>query len=96
MFNIESYSIGVFIIVLISGCAVNFIRQHYIIQLTGIAVLFTCTVLRLAHFVNTNMYTSLIDAYNISLPMLSGISACLVSMALGFWIFPVIRKKRLK
>ncbi len=88
-----SYSIAVFIIILIAGCAVNLLVQHYILQLLGIAFFFTYIIINSAIFVENTYDVAFIDLFYRSLPSLFGISACLISMTLGFWIFPSIRTK---
>ena len=88
-----SYSLAVFAVVLLSGCAVNLLRQHFIFQLTGIAFFFTYSVFKTFDLINNDPGISVRELYLFSLPMLAGVSACLVSMVLGFWIFPLIRKK---
>ena len=88
-----SYSIAVFFIILIAGCAVNLLVQHYIFQLLGIAFFFTYIVVNSAIFLENNYDVTFIDLFYRSLPSLFGISACLISMTLGFWIFPSIRSK---
>lgn len=93
MLNIELYSIGVFIIILLSGCVVNLLRHHYIIQLTGISILFIYSIIKTVYFIHTYKELDLKDLYLISLPVFSGIAACLISMVLGFWLFPAIRRR---
>ncbi len=88
-----SYSIAVFIIILIAGCAVNLLVQHYIFQLLGIAFFFTYIIINSAIFLESTYDAVFTDLFYRSLPSLSGISACLISMTLGFWIFPSIRIK---
>lgn len=88
-----SYSIAVFFIVLIAGCAVNLLNQHYIFQLLGIAFFFTYIVINSAIFIEGTPDVYFKDLFYRSLPSLFGISACLISMTLGFWIFPGIRDK---
>jgi len=88
-----SYSIAVFIIILVSGCAVNLLKQHYIFQLLGIAFFFTFIVINSAIFLESTTDVTFQDLFYRSLPSLFGISACLITMTLGFWIFPAIRDK---
>ncbi|HEY5583658.1 MAG TPA: hypothetical protein VIK78_04100 [Ruminiclostridium sp.] len=88
-----SYSIAVFFIILISGCAVNLLKQHFIFQLLGIAFFFTFIVINSAIFLENAPEVTFQDLFYRSLPSLFGISACLISMTLGFWIFPAIRDK---
>jgi hypothetical protein len=87
------YLAAVYIIVLISGCAVNLLRRHFVIQLAGIAFLFTYAVCKSFLIFKKYLYVDARDIYFSFLPSLTGIAACLVSMVLGFWIFPDIRKK---
>jgi hypothetical protein len=93
MLNIEIYSIGVFVILLISGCIVNLLKHHYIIQLTGISILFSFIIIRTIQVFHKYSDLTLKELYVVSLPVLSGISACLISMVIGFWFFPVIRRR---
>jgi hypothetical protein len=88
-----SYSIAVFFIILIAGCAVNLLRQHYIFQLLGIAFFFTYILINSAVYIDRGSPISFNDLFYRSLPSMFGISACLISLTLGFWIFPVIRGK---
>lgn len=88
-----SYSIAVFIVVLLSASILNLYRQHYIFQITGIAFLFLTGVIKMTSLIKNNEIVSLSQLYFVLLPILSGISACLVSMSLGFWIFPFVRRK---
>lgn len=88
-----SYSIAVFIVVLLSGSVLNLLRQHYIFQITGIAFLFMVGVSRMTVTILNSSVTSLSQLYFILLPILSAIGACLVSMSLGFWVFPIVRSK---
>lgn len=88
-----SYSIAVFFIILVSGCAVNLLREHFVFQLLGIAFFFTYIVINSAFLFENSPDASIKDVFYRSLPSLFGISACLISMTLGFWIFPAIRKK---
>jgi fluoride ion exporter CrcB/FEX len=87
------YLIAVFIIVLISGCAVNLLKRHFVIQLAGIAFLFTYSIFKSFFIVESNRYINIKEVYFLFLPSLTGIAACLVSMVLGFWVFPHIRKR---
>lgn len=93
MLNVEIYSIGVFVIVLISGCIVNLLKHHYVIQLTGVSILFTYSIIKTVNLIHEYSELTLKQLYIVSLPILSGISACLISMVLGFWFFPGIRRK---
>lgn len=88
-----SYSIAVFFIILIAACAVNLLKQHYVFQLLGIAFFFTFIVVNSATFLESTAEVTFRDLFYRSLPSLFGISACLISMTLGFWIFPSLREK---
>lgn len=88
-----SYSIAVFAIILISGCAVNLLPQHYVFQLIGIAFFFTYILINSAILFESTAEVTLKMLFYRSLPLLFGISACLISMTLGFWIFPAIRER---
>lgn len=88
-----SYSIAVFFIIFVSGSAVNLLKQHYIFQLLGIAFFFTYIVIISAVYLEGTPSATFQGLFYRSLPSLFGISACLISMTLGFWIFPVIRRK---
>ncbi len=88
-----SYSIAVFFIILVSGCAVNLLKEHFVFQLLGIAFFFTYIVINSAFLFENLPDATIKDVFYRSLPSLFGISACLISMTLGFWIFPAIRKK---
>jgi len=88
-----SYSIAVFIIVLLGASVLNLLKQHYIFQITGIAFLFMVGIIRMTSIIQNGSVASLSQLYFTLLPILSGIGACLVSMSLGFWIFPIIRRK---
>ena len=88
-----SYSIAVFFIVFVAACSVNLLEQHYIFQLLGIAFLFTYIVINSAIFLESNPHITLQSLFYRSLPSLFGISACLICLTLGVWIFPGIRKK---
>ncbi|MDP4181911.1 MAG: hypothetical protein Q8942_12555 [Bacillota bacterium] len=85
------YIVLIFMIALISCCVVNLLKQHYIIQLAGISFLFTYLVFKTYYAVNNS--DNLNDIIASYIPALTGISACLIGMVLGFWIFPQIRKK---
>lgn len=91
--EILSYSIALFMIVLISGCIVNLFKYHFMFQLVGIAFFFTYSILQCFAFVQDNPNATIRDLYFLLLPHLTGISACLISMVAGFWIFPHIRKR---
>lgn len=86
-----SYSIAVFFIILISGCTVNLLRQHFVFQLLGIAFFFTFIIINSAMFLERNSEATFKELFYRSLPSMFGISACLISMTLGFWLFPKIR-----
>ena len=88
-----SYSIAVFFIILVAGCAVNLLKQHYIFQLLGIAFFFTYILINSAIFLDIGTNVTFRDLFYRYLPSLSGISACLISMTLGFWVFPLVRYK---
>jgi predicted tellurium resistance membrane protein TerC len=88
-----SYSVAVFIVVLLSASVLNLLKEHYIFQITGIAFLFIIGVIRMTLAVLDDTVVSLSQLYFTLLPILSAIAACLVSMSLGFWIFPIIRNK---
>lgn len=88
-----SYSVMVFIIVLISGCILNLLKYHFVFQLFGIAFFFTFSIFKSIVEILQKDDVTITNIYIISLPMLTGISACLISMVLGFWIFPPIRRK---
>jgi len=87
------YLTAIYLIVLISGCAVILLRRHFIIQLAGIAFLFTYAVCRSFVLFKNNLNIDIRDVYFSFLPSLTGIAACLGSMVLGFWLFPAIRKR---
>ena len=78
--------------VLISASILNLLKQHFIIQVTGIAFLFMFMIIKVSMELQSNSNILLVDLYYSILPILSGIGACLVAMALGFWIFPPIRR----
>lgn len=86
------YSIASFIIVLISGCILNLLKRHFIYQLAGIAFIFTFYVFRSMLFVQNGGELTYMKVYSYCLPALTSISACLISMVLGFWLFPPVRK----
>lgn len=88
-----SYSIAVFFIIFVAGCSVNLLKQHYVFQLLGIAFFFTYIVINSAIFLESTPSATFQDLFYRSLPSLFGISACLISLTLGVWIFPSIRKK---
>lgn len=88
-----SYSIGAFFIILFSGCALNLLKHHYIYQLAGIAFLHIFILIKAANLLYNEPNMSLDKLYFSLMPMLAGISACLISMLLGFWIFPAVRRK---
>ncbi len=88
-----SYSIAVFIIVFIAGFAVNLLRQHYIFQLLGIAFFFTYIIINTAVYMESSSKITFQNLFYRSMPSLFGISACLITMTLGFWLYPVLRKK---
>lgn len=88
-----SYSIAVFIIIFIAGFAVNLLKQHYIFQLLGIAFFFTYIIINSAVYMERTSETTFKTLFFRSMPSLFGISACLITMTLGFWLYPVLRKK---
>lgn len=88
-----SYSIAVFIIVLLSANVVNLLKQHYVFQLTGIAFFFTVFTVRCGMAFEGDPDHAIPSLLLTSLPLFSGICACLISMVLGFCVFPVIRKR---
>jgi hypothetical protein len=88
-----SYSIAVFMIIIVAGCAVNLLEQHYIFQLIGIAFFFTYMIINSSIYVDSRADVTIRELFYRSMPCMFGISACLVSLALGFWIFPSIRNK---
>ncbi len=88
-----SYSIAVFIIIFIAGFAVNLLRQHYIFQLLGIAFFFTYIIINTAVYMERTSEITFQTLFSRSMPSLFGISACLITMTLGFWLYPVLRKK---
>jgi len=93
MTYIVHYSIIVFIVVFLSGCVLNLLRKHFIFQLTGIAFFCTYTVFKMIFSLQVDQSLTAFDIYSLFLPTMTGVSACLISMVLGFWIFPPIRKK---
>lgn len=93
MYHIAAYSISVFIIVLISGCVLNLLEQHYIFQLGGIAFLLLFAFFKSVSIMQKNIGMPVNELYLILLPVLAGVSACVTSMFLGFWIFTYIRKR---
>lgn len=93
MLNIVGYSISVFIIVLISGCILNILEKHYIFQLAGIAFCITFIFFKCLSIINNDFEVQLNTLLINTVPLLGGLSACLISMFLGFWVFPPIRKK---
>ena len=88
-----SYSIVVFIIVLLAGCILNLLKRHYIFQLSGIAFQFTYMAFKSVRILVENPNEMPVKLYIFFLPTLMGISACLVSMVLGFWMFPYVRMR---
>jgi hypothetical protein len=79
-------------VVLISASILNLLKQHFIFQVTGIAFLFMFMIIKASMLLKSNSNILFADLYYSILPILSGIGACLVAMALGFWIFPPIRR----
>ncbi|TYQ13000.1 UNVERIFIED_CONTAM: hypothetical protein Cloal_4044 [Acetivibrio alkalicellulosi] len=88
-----SYSIAVFIVALLSASVLNLIKQHYIFQIIGVTFLFVFAIMRTTFMVKSNENILFSQVYFSILPALAGISACFVGMSLGFWVFPMIRKK---
>lgn len=93
VFDVTTYSLVAFIIVLIAGCAINLLKRHYILQIIGIAYAVVLSVIKTALFVKRAPFASFREVYLLILPDISMGLACLVSMALGFWIFPHIRRR---
>lgn len=93
MIEIAGYSMGLFVIVLTAGCIVNLLKQHYIFQIIGIAFFFTLSIINCFLLLQDKPGATIWDLYFVILPHMTGISACLISMAAGFWIFPQIRRK---
>jgi hypothetical protein len=93
MLNIVGYSISVFVVVLISGCILNLLEQHYVFQLGGIAFCVTFIFFKLLSVITNSYEIQLNNLLENALPLLGGLSACLISMFLGFWVFPSIREK---
>jgi len=93
MDSIISYSFDVFIVIFIAGCAINLLEKHYIVQLCGIAFLIMITAVKALALIASYPELSRIQALSLFLPMTAGISACLASMLLGFWLFSPLRKK---
>ncbi|MCX7711865.1 MAG: hypothetical protein N2484_18635 [Clostridia bacterium] len=87
-----SYSLAVFLVVLISGCIVNLLKQHFIFQLTGVAFFFVFGMIKTFQLLNDHAEVTIKELYFTILPLMSGLSACLISMIAGFWLFPSIRK----
>jgi hypothetical protein len=79
-------------VVLISASVLNLFKQHFIFQVTGIAFLFMFMIIKISMELQSNSDILFADLYYSILPILSGIGACLVAMALGFWIFPPVRR----
>jgi len=88
-----SYSLAVFFIVLISGLVLNLLKKHYVFQLLGISFFFMSALLRTVRLINSNPEITFKAVFMDSLPSLMGISACQISMFLGFWLFPLIRRR---
>lgn len=87
-----NYSISAFFVVLFSASILNLLKQHFIFQVTGIAFLFMVLIIKVSMILKSDSNILLADLYYSILPILSSIGACLVAMALGFWIFPPIRR----
>lgn len=88
-----SYSVTVFIIVFIAGCIVNLLKSHFVFQLTGITFFFTYALIKVNSIIRQSVEIQAGELFYGVLPLLSGISACLVSMVLGFLVFPRIRRR---
>ena len=93
MNEIIGYSIALFAIVLTAGCIVNLLKQHFIFQIIGIAFFFTYSIINCFILLEDKPAATIGDLYFVVLPQMTGISACLISMVIGFWIFPLIRRK---
>lgn len=93
MDNIISYSFYVFIIIFIAGCAINLLEKHYIVQLSGVAFFILITAVKACGLVITYSKLSQIQIYSLFIPAAAGISSCLISMLLGFWLFSPLRRK---
>ncbi|AUS95983.1 hypothetical protein CDQ84_02710 [Clostridium thermosuccinogenes] len=88
-----TYSIGVFIVILAAGCVVNLLERHYVVQLSGIAFFVLFAAFKAYQIVAIHDSISPSQLYQLLLPMFSGICACLISMVLGFFLFPSLRKR---
>ena len=93
MDTILGHSVLVFIIVLISGLIVNLLKRHFIIQLAGISFLLFFYLVKAFSIVQNVNDIVINELYLVSFPVIAGITACLVSMVLGFWLFPSVRRK---
>jgi hypothetical protein len=96
MSSVEScitYSVSVFIIILITGCILNLLKKHFIMQLAGITFFFVYFFSKCIFILNKYNSMDNIQFYQTFLIAIAGITACLASMVLGFWLFPRIRKK---
>lgn len=91
--DVTTYSLLAFIIVLIAGCAINLLKRHYILQILGIAYAIVLSVIKTALFVKDRPFAAFREIYLLILPDISLGLACLISMAIGFWLFPHIRRK---
>lgn len=91
MYETTWYSVAVFIIVLLSACILNLLENHHVFQLTGIAFFFVFFILRSQQLFRANPSLAPAVWFYASLPLFSGICACLCSMVLGFLLFPWIR-----
>jgi len=88
-----SYLLSVFIIAFISGCIVNLLREHFMFQLAGIAFFLGYIIFKLYQVFKVGAEVSNRELLLILLPSITGIFACLLSMLLGFWLFPAIRSR---
>lgn len=91
--NIFLYSILSFFIVLIAGCSINLIKQHYVLQIIGtiysLIMLIIRTTITLKEMPDIGIKQLCISI----LPFISLTAACLLSMAIGLWIFPNNERK---
>ncbi len=87
------YSLSAFIVAFIAASSVNLLKQHFVIQLSGLTFLFISAIVK-SLFIFINYPDISVRSLIFSLmPILSCMSACLTSMVLGFLIFPGIRRK---
>lgn len=88
-----SYSVSVFIVVLVTSCIVNLLDKHYILQLTGIAFFSVYFFFESVSLMKEFNGLDNLQFYQALLSTAAGISACLVSMLMGFLVFPRIRNR---